>query len=465
MRSANRERSRVSATQRWGRMSFAGLSQGDRATSPLRYVILAAGPLAMLAFAALLVHEENVAVMALGCSAVLPLALRRVSAIALALIPITVLSVTPLHSTKLPLIAVGLLAFATVLLVCTGSLRLRSPHLWVTVLIVMGLLAYIFPADPLVSGRGIRDTLIYTIGGLLVLAICIASPPATSALLGVILVTGAISGVVASTQRDYVEGRLQGLGLNPNYLAIYLAVPIVISIGLAARHRNLLWLAPAAGCLPALLATKSRSGFLALAAGLVFLIIQGRPQRQKMLIALISVVAVLAILVFPVNLNELTSLGAGNRSAVELGSDNLVRFQVALFALHSVLIHPLLGIGFGQFPQYAAVSNSFGVYITTTNEYLLLASETGLISLASFLMLLWPALRKNAHGDMAIVRAVIVTTAVSMLFADTFGTLIVAVPFWACLGALLGRRPAKPDPEPTGRPLDRGDRPGSSSRD
>ena len=55
MRSANRERSRVSAPQRWGRMPFAALSLGDAATSPLRYVILAAGPLAMLAFAAAIV--------------------------------------------------------------------------------------------------------------------------------------------------------------------------------------------------------------------------------------------------------------------------------------------------------------------------------------------------------------------------------------------------------------------------
>jgi O-Antigen ligase len=461
VRSANRERSGVSAPQRWGRMPFAALPLGNAATSSLRYVILAAGPLAMLAFAALLVHKEKLAIIAVACSAVLPLALRRVSAIALGLIPVMVLSATPLHSTKLGLIAVGLLALATVARVCTGSLRVRSAHLWVAVLIVMVLLAYLFPADRLVSGGEIRDTLLWTIGGLLVLTVCIASPPATSALLGVILVTGAVSGVVASAQRDYVEGRLQGLGLNPNYLAIYLAVPIIISIGLTVRHRNLLWLAPAAACLPALLATKSRSGFLALAVGVVFLIIQGRPPRQKMLIALISVFTVLAVLVLKVNLTELTSLGAGNRSTVELGSDNLVRSQIALFALHTVLTHPLLGIGLGQFPQYAAVSSSFGIYITTTNEYLLLASETGLISLVAFLMLLWPALRKSAHGDLAIVRAVVVTGAVSMFFVDTFGSPIVAVPFWACLGALLGRRPGG-GPGPAGCPPDRGDRPAES---
>jgi hypothetical protein len=58
VRSANRERPQVSAPQRSGRMPFAGLSLGDPAGSPLRYLILAAG-VAMLAFAALLVHQEK----------------------------------------------------------------------------------------------------------------------------------------------------------------------------------------------------------------------------------------------------------------------------------------------------------------------------------------------------------------------------------------------------------------------
>jgi O-Antigen ligase len=444
VRSANRERPRVSALPWPGRMPFGRLSLGDPATSQLRCVILIAGLLALLVFAALLKHKEELAVIAVGCSAVLPFALHRVWIIALALIPAMVLSATPLHATKPAAIAIGLLALVTVVLFSVGSLRVRSPHLWVAALIALVLFAYLFPAASLAPGRETQPTLIWTLGGLVVLAVCIASPPPTSALLGVILVTGAISGVVASAQRDYVEGRLQGLGLNPNYLAAYLAVPIVISIGLAARRRNLLWLAPGVACLPALLETKSRAGFLAMAAGVAFLVIQGRSQRQKILIALISINAVLAILVFPAHLNEITSLGAGNRAAAELSSNNLVRAQVAWFALHTALGHPLLGIGLGQFPAYAAVSSSFGIYITTTNEYLLLASETGLISLAVLLLLLWPALRNTAHGDIAIVRTAIVTCAVTMLFTDSFGYPILAMPFWACLGALLGRRAAWP---------------------
>lgn len=44
MRSANRERPRLSALPRRGRMPFAGPSLGDPATLPLRCVILIARP-------------------------------------------------------------------------------------------------------------------------------------------------------------------------------------------------------------------------------------------------------------------------------------------------------------------------------------------------------------------------------------------------------------------------------------
>ena len=278
----------------------------------------------------------------------------------------------------------------------------------------------------------------------MVLTVFIAAPPTAGALLRVILVTGAVAGVVASVQGDNAGGPLQGLGLNPNYLAVYLAAPIVISAGLALRRRNPLWLAPGAACLPALLASQSREGFLAMVAGLAFVIIQGLPRVQKVPIILA------AALVLVVSPGHLTSLGAGSRSAADLTNDNLVRAHVALFAVRVALSHPLLGIGLGQFPDYAAASSGFGIYITTTNEYLLLASENGLITLAAFLVMLWLAFRGPCHGDMALVRAVLVTCAVSLLFIDSFESSLVALPFWACLGVLLAdlrygmeRRPAR----------------------
>jgi hypothetical protein len=408
----------------------------------LGYSIVGIGALGLLALAATAAGHESTAVAAVGSAVIFLLALRRISAVALTLIPVMVLSSEPLHKTLPATFLIGVLAVAAIVLFCMGSLRARPPHLWVAVLGVTVLLGYFFPADPLVSAGQTLPTLISVLGGLVALTVFISAPPTAGALLKVILVTGAVAGVVASAQADNLEGRLQGLGLNPNYLAVYLAAPIVISAGLALRHRKPLWLAPGVACLPALLASQSREGFLAMAAGLAFVIMQGLPRRQKVLIIL---AAALALAVLPV---DLTTLGAGSRTATALTSDNLVRVHVASFAVHVALSHPLLGIGFGQFPDYAAASSGFGIYITTTNEYLLLASETGPIALAAFLVMLWLAFRGPCHGDMATVRAVLVTSAVSFLFIDSFQSSLVALPFWACLGVLLAHRPDQYGIEP-----------------
>lgn len=216
MRSANREGPQLSAPPpRSGRMSWAGLPLGRRAPSSPHYAVLIAVLLALMVFAALLEHKRELAGIAVVCGVVLPLALRWVWAVVLALIPVAVLSVTPLHSTKLAIIAIMMLGLAALVLFSAGLLRGRAPHLWVALLAALVLLAYLFPADPLVPWKVTLPTLIFTLGGLVVLAVSIASPPTTSALFGVILVTGAISGIVASAQREYLEGPAGGAGAEP----------------------------------------------------------------------------------------------------------------------------------------------------------------------------------------------------------------------------------------------------------
>jgi hypothetical protein len=67
-------------------------------------------------------------------------------------------------------------------------------------------------------------------------------------------------------------------------------------------------------------------------------------------------------------------------------------------------------------------------------------------------VMLWLAFRRPCHGDMALVRAVLVTSAVSFLFIDSFESSLVALPFWACLGVLLAHRPNQCDMEPAPSP-------------
>jgi hypothetical protein len=351
------------------------------------------------------------------------------------LIPCTALGTALSHALLLSIVLGGILFAFTVILFCTGQIGFRVPHIWIAIIGFSVLLAYLIPQVNLESPDQTKQSLTWLLLGLIVLTVSVASPPRAGVLIKVILLVGTLTAIVTQLQGSLQSGRLQGIGLNPNYLAVYFAAPIVISTGLALNRRNPLWLIPGAICMIPLLASQSREGFLAAVAGIAFLVIQRTPRNFKILLALVTIVAVL---VFPGDLNVITSLGAGARGAAELNTDNIVRVQVALFALHVIATHPVLGIGLGQFPAYAeASSSSLGIYITTTNEYLLLAAETGLASLFALVALLWTSVRRVQQGDMAIVRVSVFTLIVAMFFIDLFPNPVVAVPFWACLGTLL----------------------------
>src|SRR6266536_4532308 len=360
-----------------------------------------------------------------------PAALSRLPEIlTVALIPLTAVNTAILHSLLSSIALASILLIVTIILFCTGQYRLRAPHKWIGIMGAAALLAYFIPQVRLEPSAQPLEVLTWLLLGLLVLTVSAASPPNAAALVKVILLTGTLTAIVAQVEGSLLSGRLQGIGLNPNYLAVYLATSSVISVGLALSRRNPLWLIPGSVCMSSILAAQSREGFLAAVAGIAFTVIQKASPNQKVLLTLVTASAVL---LFPGDLNLITSIGAGTRSVAELNTDNIVRSQVTLFALHVAADHPIRGIGLGQFPAYAQTSGSLGFYITTTNEYLLLATETGLSSLVAMMALLWTGIRRARQGDIAIVRASVFTSIIAMLFIDLFSNTVVSVPFWACL--------------------------------
>lgn len=351
-----------------------------------------------------------------------------------ALIPLTAVGTAVLHSLLSSVVLSSILLVVAITLFCTGRLGFRTSHIWIAIVVASTFLAYWISPVRLEPSELPLQTFVWLLVGLLVLTVSVASPPNAGVLTKVILLTGTLTAIVARDQGSLQSGRLQGIELNPNYLAIYLATSIVISAGLAIDRRNPLWLVPGSICISPLIASQSREGFLAVIAGVAFTVIQKASPNQKVLLT-IAITAAVAL--FPGDLSLVTSVGAGTRSAVDLNTDNIVREQVAIFALHVTEEHPIRGIGLGQFPAYAEASSSLGVYITTTNEYLLLATEAGLSSLIALTALLWTAIRRRQQGDIAIVRACVFTSMVAMLFIDLFSNPVVAVLFWTCLGTLL----------------------------
>src|SRR5580698_6645854 len=161
------------------------------------------------------------------------------------LIPWTAVGTGILHSLRYSVLLAGILLIFAITLFCAGQLRLHAPHMWIAIIGTSVLLAYLipqvrfaFPGQPLQPLQALTWLLL----GLIVLTVTAGSPPNAGVLIKVILLTGTITAVVAWVQGSLLSGRLQGIGLNPNYLAVYLATSIAISTGLALSRRNLLWL-------------------------------------------------------------------------------------------------------------------------------------------------------------------------------------------------------------------------------
>lgn len=250
------------------------------------------------------------------------------------------------------------------------------------------------------------------------------------------LVAGSGAGVAGYllARGEYVDDRLTGLGLNPNYLGAMLALALVAAVGLARLNRSWVWLLPALPCAVAILETRSRGAFLMVAAGLACVLLVRRPLRHKVVIALTILAVAMAL---PGTLDAVDGNLTGNRTSTELTANTEVRKQAALVAVRAALDHPVRGIGYGVFPGYAQSPSVFGIYINTHNDYLRLAAEAGVGTLALFVALLWLGLGRRYSADQAILQSLGVAYSVGLLFANTLGNLLVTAPFWVSLGCLL----------------------------
>ncbi|MGW0884074.1 O-antigen ligase family protein [Streptomyces sp. NPDC002671] len=278
--------------------------------------------------------------------------------------------------------------------------------------------------------------------GLCLLATSILAPPDPRRIAQVVAGSGAGVAGYLLVRGEYASDRLIGLGLNPNYLGAALALSLVAVVGLARFGRRWAWLAPAAVCAFALLQTRSRGALVMAAAGLACVLLARRRLRYKLLIALAIVAAVISL---PGTMDAVEGNLLDGRTSTELTANTEVRKQAAVLAMRVALDHPLRGIGYTMFPEYARAS--LGVFINTHNDYLRLAAETGLVTLALLVALLWLGLTRRYTADHALLQALCVSYAAGLLFANALTDLVISTPFWISLGCLLaraGRRKADP---------------------
>jgi O-antigen ligase len=353
----------------------------------------------------------------------------------LALIPLSLLGGIMPGGTRITLAAIAVVTLVADVQMVAGTRRPRRTHLLIGLLALLSLVGFVFPATGSLAEADRLADLLCLLAGLGLATAVTASPPPPAAIARVTAAVGGLAAGAVLILGERMDGRLQGLGLNPNYLGAFLALPFVAAAGLAYRHHRPVWLLPAGACLAGMVGTQSRGAFVAGVAGVAILVMQGRRIRVQVLIA---AVAIVAGTVFPAVLGAAERLAVGGREAAELSHDTEVRERVAWFAARVAAEHPLRGIGYGMFPPYA--DSEFGIHMATHNDYLRLAAETGIPALAVFLVLLWLGVKGPAPGDLAVPRAVTGAYAVGLLFANELTNLVVSTPFWLALGCLLASR-------------------------
>lgn len=410
------------------------------ALTPLRTLALTSAASLLVTY--VMVSRPRLSVLVAGCLVLGLLAVCGPATGVLCLVPLGLLGAV---QTGGPVPALGGIAAVTMAVVLTvvlsgvtGPRTSRVPHGWMALLALLLLFSFFFPATSAVPASAVD--ILGLMAGLVLLAAVTAVPPSPGGVARVTAVAGSLAGTYALAAGHYADGRLDGLGLNPNYLGAMLALPLVAAVGLARRTHRAGWLAPAAICLAGIVATQSRGAFVASVAGAAVILVQGRPRRIK---ALILAAMTVAGATLPGLIGAVERFAVGRRPAAQLSSNTSAREHAARFAADVAAAHPLRGIGYGEFPSYAAKSPLFGLYIATHDDYLRLAAEAGALTLVVFLVLLGLGVRGRRTGDLAVLRAVVIAYAVGLVFANQLANLVVSIPFWLSLGCLLA---VSPDP-------------------
>lgn len=433
-----------------------------------------AAVLATPALGCLVLRYERPALLAC-CGGLLALltVLRPAAALA-TLIPIGLLEAATSGGASLTFMATALVTLTAALraTATAGAGPLRPAHPWIGLLAGVLIVSMRFPPLGVAVDGAAASDIRGMLAGLALLAVVAANAPRPAAIVRVIAFAGTLAAAYALGYGEHADGRLTALGFNPNYLGGLLALPCVAAAGLArsarstasaraarperhaprpARPRAPLhdhagvvpaWVASAGVCLAAIIETQSRGAFLAAAAGLAVVLLQGRTGRSRLVCVLAAGLAGAGIVAGAVvaphgGLGPIEHLAAGDRRPAELAYDTAVRGDAAEFAAAVAARHPIRGIGYGRFPSYAAADPKFGVYMATHDDYLRLAAEAGAAALAAFLVVLWLGVRGRRSGDLAVLRAVAVAYAIGLFFANPLANLVASLPFWLALGCLL----------------------------
>ena len=189
---------------------------------------------------------------------------------------------------------------------------------------------------------------------------------------------------------DRLYGIQEGILNNPNDLAINIAInfPLCVAFLLATKgaFKKILWTIGLIGMLYAVYATYSRSGLIAMImSGLICFWAYGIKGRRRGILAgtaLLALGALIVVATSPTYRARVASLYAGN--IAESGDKGSLEKRSALLkeSVRQAALHPLFGVGPGNFPQF---TEGWQVAHNTYTEF---AAEAGIPALSLFLLAL-----------------------------------------------------------------------------
>ena len=248
---------------------------------------------------------------------------------------------------------------------------------------------------------------------------------------------GLDSSLSALDTATQTEGRLQGGGGDPNYLAAQLVPAIVLAGGLALGSRSALL---RAGLLlstvlmgAGLAATQSRGGLIAAVATMFAALVFFKGWRGRVLLVLLAATAAAGLWFHytPDAWDRVTSFDGGGN-----GRSDLWRV-----AGRMVVDRPVIGVGLDNFQAHAAdyVNDPGNLEFVELiaekphvvhNAYLQILAEAGLIGLAAFLLVALMCVRAASHaarrfdelgeGSLAAFARAVLVASLGMLAASCF---------------------------------------------
>jgi O-antigen ligase len=235
-------------------------------------------------------------------------------------------------------------------------------------------------------------------------------------LLYALIFGGAVLAILVSFLGRTNEGRLAigtGTLANPNTLALLLLLSACSFIYLIYRgHSSVFTILGVLGisvCVLFLFRTGSRGGFLGVISVVIALGFTVRKASAKLNILAILVVMGLAAFVTatldPVAFRRLTDIALSDASPVNdaqelyAGSSQQARTELVGRAIDFTLHHPILGVGFGEFPVAVdAAAHARGMrsgWSGTHNTYLQVSSECGIPAALCYIAVLLISIRTS----------------------------------------------------------------------